>query len=157
NNPAILNETVWFTAYDDMPELTYFWDFGDGSTETDRGTNHIYSNVGYYNVTLTISAPIGSDIVKTKQVKVDYPKLEATIIPLGLNFTCPETYIYRVEAEGGTLEYTYEWYINEDSVSTEDTMSYNPAISNNSIIKCIVNDGNSTITVFYDLDYPPCP
>ncbi len=35
--------------------LTYFWDFGDGSTSTQQNPIHIFANAGTYTVCLTIS------------------------------------------------------------------------------------------------------
>lgn len=39
--------------------ITYFWEFGDGTTSTDQNPSHLYENVGNYPVTLTISTDAG--------------------------------------------------------------------------------------------------
>lgn len=40
---------------------SYSWNFGDGGTSTDASPAHIYGAAGTYSVTLTVSAPGGSD------------------------------------------------------------------------------------------------
>lgn len=52
--------TVQFTNIStlDNPQ-SYHWNFGDGSTSNLQNPLHTYNEVGSYNVTLTISTPIG--------------------------------------------------------------------------------------------------
>jgi PKD repeat protein len=42
---------------------SYLWEFGDGSTSTDRFPTHIYPAVGTYEVCLTVTNDCGSDMV----------------------------------------------------------------------------------------------
>ena len=37
------------------------WDFGDGTTSNERNPMHVYTTIGSFNVTLTVSGPGGSD------------------------------------------------------------------------------------------------
>jgi PKD repeat protein len=39
----------------------YVWDFGDGTTSTDRNPSHTYEDYGAYTVTLTVTTSVGSD------------------------------------------------------------------------------------------------
>jgi len=48
---------------------TYFWDFGDGSTSTDKNPNHTYAAGGTYNVKLVAYGANGTDSI-TKAVPV---------------------------------------------------------------------------------------
>ncbi|MDR9817470.1 MAG: PKD domain-containing protein [Candidatus Methanoculleus thermohydrogenotrophicum] len=41
------------------------WDFGDGNTSTEQNPIHIYTRVGTYPVTLTVTGPFGSDTFVT--------------------------------------------------------------------------------------------
>ena len=55
--------------------LSYSWDFGDGNTSTDTDPVHIYSAVGTYLVTLTVTNECGtsviSDSITTSSVSLD--------------------------------------------------------------------------------------
>ncbi len=42
-------------------DLTYLWDFGDGSTSTDENPTHVYTAEGFYDICLTVTDSIGCD------------------------------------------------------------------------------------------------
>lgn len=41
--------------------LSWFWDFGDGATDTGQNVSHSYAQAGVYTVCLTVANPAGSD------------------------------------------------------------------------------------------------
>jgi gliding motility-associated-like protein len=49
------------------------WDFGDGTTSSERNPNHFYSQAGVFNAVLTITGSGGCISQKTRQIKVDGP------------------------------------------------------------------------------------
>lgn len=49
------------------------WDFGDGTTSSERNPSHFYSVAGVFNAVLTITGPGGCISQKTRQIKVDGP------------------------------------------------------------------------------------
>ncbi|MAS34256.1 MAG: hypothetical protein CL610_09620 [Anaerolineaceae bacterium] len=60
SGPAPLE--VQFTNQSEGDELTFEWNFGDGSEpSSDRDPLHIYENAGEYTVTLIVSGPGGTD------------------------------------------------------------------------------------------------
>lgn len=66
----------------DFP-TSFSWDFGDGSTSTERHPNHTYQSPGLYTVTLSVSNSKGTNtITKADYIQVD--KKDQTI-----NFTEP--------------------------------------------------------------------
>ena len=82
----IVNETATFDASLSTPEggtiVSYAWDFGDGTNETSMIVNHIYTAVGNYNVTLTVTdnetlTDTAWDIVTVR----DYPVATFTYSP----------------------------------------------------------------------------
>jgi len=63
---ALVNQEISFDSflsYDpDNDSLTYFWNFGDGATDTEEKTSHIYLYSGQYIVTLMVSDEEFSDL-----------------------------------------------------------------------------------------------
>jgi PKD repeat protein len=60
SNSVKVLEQVYFVgidSYDPNPadNITYHWDFGDGSTSSQVSPTHIYRQIGEYHVTLTVS------------------------------------------------------------------------------------------------------
>ena len=53
---------------------SYLWEFGDGSTSSDRAPTHVYRDVGAYGVTLTATGPTGlnsqyhADVVHAREI-----------------------------------------------------------------------------------------
>ena len=44
--------------------VSYLWDFGDGTTSTEKDPVHVYSNAGYYEVKLTITGQTDTDVAE---------------------------------------------------------------------------------------------
>ena len=72
-------------SYDiDNQALTFFWDFGDGSTSTDPVVTHLYEKGGQYRVTLTVTDNSGLDCdtaTTTQTIKVNTPPRAAFSLP----------------------------------------------------------------------------
>ncbi len=78
-----VDETVYFDpgatdANDD--DMTYLWDFGDGTTSTDKVGSHIYADPTTYNVTLKVTDSRGG--VSTDRFNIKIEK-EATTTSTG--------------------------------------------------------------------------
>jgi PKD repeat protein len=43
-----------------QPVMTYFWDFGDGTTGSGQSPTHVYRHAGRYTVTLVMFSGVGS-------------------------------------------------------------------------------------------------
>ena len=64
NSPVTLGQDAVFTDQSTgSGPLTYAWDFGDTFTSTLASPTHLYTAVGTYTVTLTVSSPGGTDTV----------------------------------------------------------------------------------------------
>lgn len=58
------------------------WDFGDGTSSTEKSPSHVYLNPGRYDVTLTVTGPYGSD-AETKLAFVDVTKVPTSVLEVG--------------------------------------------------------------------------
>lgn len=71
--------------------LTYLWDFGDGSTSTEKSPLHVFNKKGAYTVKLTIESTDGcrSELVKTSLLHVANFSSEI-VVPERI---CQDTYV----------------------------------------------------------------
>ena len=67
------------------PELTYAWDFGDGTTGTGATASHVYADEGAYVATVTVTDPKGLDATATTTVTV------TNVAPVITSFSIPTT------------------------------------------------------------------
>lgn len=69
-----VNESITFNATEtfdpDGNELSYYWDFDDGNTNTSQETNHSFSEKGSYQVTLTVSEDSANGLEETDKITV---------------------------------------------------------------------------------------
>ncbi|MDP4282827.1 MAG: PKD domain-containing protein [Bacteroidota bacterium] len=66
--PLVVNFTNTSANYS-----KWSWDFGDGTTSSERNPSHFYSAVGTFKAVLTITGPGGCTSQKIKQIRVDGP------------------------------------------------------------------------------------
>jgi PKD repeat protein len=97
---------------------SYLWNFGDGTTSTDRNPTHTYSTTGTYTVALTVTNPCGAtdSILKAGYVSVGTVPVAdfegtptAGVSPLNVQFTD--------KSQGNNL--TYAWDFGDGSTSAE--------------------------------------
>lgn len=69
-SPAV---AVFENTSEGSDNLNYTWDFGDGSTSTDKLPVHIYSTSGNYNVVLTVRTASGCSDTATLPLTVHIP------------------------------------------------------------------------------------
>jgi len=71
---GIIETNIMFNgskSYDqDGDELSFFWDFKDGSTSNKKITTHSYKNIGYFNVTLTVEDQKGGSDTINNTIKI---------------------------------------------------------------------------------------
>lgn len=51
--------------------VSWLWDFGDGTTSTEKNPVHTYEVAGYYETSLTATAADGKSIVKEKRIGIE--------------------------------------------------------------------------------------
>ena len=69
------------------PLMSWYWDFGDGNTSSERNPSHIYTNMGEYTVTLIVEDSNGNSITEVKEefiiaVMQGYPEVDFSAEPL---------------------------------------------------------------------------
>jgi PKD repeat protein len=68
--------TVKFHDYTSGNPSSWFWQFGDGATSTEKDPVHTYSSEGYYNTTLTSENGFGTDtLTRTHHIRVGNPSI----------------------------------------------------------------------------------
>jgi PKD repeat protein len=138
--------TVQFTNQSTGDITSYFWNFGDGATSTDRNPSHIFRGVGTYNVILTITGPGGSSIV-TRQVSVLNPSVPppvaafaasttSGVIPLTVQFT---------NQSGGQIN-NFNWNFGDGTLSNQPNPSHTYAFPGSYIVTLIVSGGGGRST-----------
>ena len=65
-----LGDTVAFSANASSPNLSYLWDFGDGSSSTEIAPTHVYTRAGIFTVRLTVGNGVGGSVSSTGSVAV---------------------------------------------------------------------------------------
>ncbi|PYF96281.1 PKD domain-containing protein, partial [Georgenia satyanarayanai] len=74
---APLEVTFSATAEDpDGDDVTYAWDFGDGSTGEGAEATHTYTEAGTFTATVTASDPGGAEATATVQITVNAPAMQ---------------------------------------------------------------------------------
>jgi PKD repeat protein len=65
-----ISDSARFVVNDSSSSDTYFWDFGDGNTSTDRNAVHVYSKDSLYSVKLTVTNKQGCQSFYTQQLGI---------------------------------------------------------------------------------------
>ncbi|MFY0600830.1 MAG: PKD domain-containing protein [Cyclobacteriaceae bacterium] len=99
---------------------TYLWDFGDGSTSSDKSTSHAYESLGEYTVTLSVTNGCGNTGTHTQTVNLS----STANWPGNLDFTVNNTAVcpnQEVIFEGIEGNYTYQFDLGneKDTIDTE--------------------------------------
>lgn len=70
-NGTVNSKQVAFTTHGNVADSTsYSWNFGDGSTSTEKNPTHTYKSIGTYNVTLNVSNSYGSFTYTLRNVSI---------------------------------------------------------------------------------------
>ena len=73
--------------YSDCDLVEFTWDFGDGNTESSTiyFVDHTYTEVGTFNVTLTVTNAVGEQATTTEVVEVMYPLPEVISVDVSVD------------------------------------------------------------------------
>ena len=83
-----LSYPVSFTDISQNGPTSWFWNFGDGNTSTQRNPVHAYATPGTFTITLTAFTCDSSDITTQNITVQGPPRYVATIDTLSINLAC---------------------------------------------------------------------
>jgi PKD repeat protein len=140
NDPSLCNLPVpatacsgWDRDPNEIPNLRYEWNFGDGSTSTQKNPSHRYTNEGTYTVTLRITDPDGAWAEDRVQIVVSGENIPPTavaranpssgIAPLLVNFDGTQSF----DADGQIVAYRWDFGDGETAVGATTSHIYGTA------------------------------
>ncbi len=128
-SPATIRFTDGSTIPNGASITSWLWNFGDGGTSTQRNPTYTYTNLGYYNVTLTVTTSSGCTVTASADrfIRViggvkpnfDFSRSQDCSSPVSVNF------INQTVAPG-VLQ--HQWTLGNNTTSTDK----NPVTSYNS-------------------------
>ncbi|MDL2260975.1 PKD domain-containing protein [Methanimicrococcus sp. OttesenSCG-928-J09] len=137
---------VQFTDTSSGSNLSYHWNFGDGTTSNDKNPSHTYNTPGTYNVALTVIGGCGVDsIIKNGFVSVGkVPVAEFTGTPT--SGSSPLAVQFTDNSKGENLKYS--WDFGDGKTSTDKNPKHTYEKSGTYTVKLTVSNsyGNNTAT-----------
>ena len=148
--------------------ISYYWDFGDGSSANGASLNHSYSDSGQYRVSLTVedNQHETSTITKTITVAalVQNKKPRAIFTASSINIAAGQTIAFDAsssyDSDGKII--SYHWDFGDASSATGIKASHIFSKAGNYLVSLTVKDDNATtdtftktITVFEPKIYQP--
>jgi PKD repeat protein len=126
------------------------WDFGDGHTATELEPEHRYQKAGTYEVTLTVTGPVGSH----RKTKVDYITVGKSTANLQAEFSADSRVInldsrvgsvpfevhFGDESSGGVVSWL--WDFGDGQISTEKDPIHIYSIPGNYTVELTVTNVN---------------
>lgn len=86
--------SVRFQNFSENNAIKYLWDFGDGSTSTERNPNHVYTSDGIYSIKLNVITSTGGHGIS---IKSNYITVSAKEITPFFYYQALSTPIYSTE------------------------------------------------------------
>lgn len=92
---------------------SFSWNFGDGSTSTDKEATHSFSEDGTYTIKFSSKSSGADEITGSKSITINaVPGVDFSVDTAGQRNTC----IFKVVIT--SEEYTYEWHFGDGSKTT---------------------------------------
>ncbi len=137
-----------------IDNYTYLWDFGDGSTSTQKNAAHIYNKAGEYKVTLTATNGCGP-VVKTQLITI-YEKLRLC----AANFDYSEDgSVWFMDRSAGNPT-SWFWEFGDGSNSTEQNPIHDYSRTGSYMLTLTVFNQNTncyaSVTRKVNVGYSPC-
>jgi len=141
---------VAFTSSNNKTAQSYNWDFGDGSKSTKENPVHIYSQVGKYQVCLTVTSNDGhvNTICNTINLNSNQP-LNAFV---SANSILGDSVTFGASVTGGKTPFSYSWDFGDGNFSQVAKPLHHYAISGSYPVKLKLRDSNNEeLTIKYNV------
>ena len=112
--------TVAFTDLSTGSPVSWLWDFGDGTTSTLQNPTHIYSSIGVYTVSLTVT---GADSLSDTETKTGYIFVNTPARPLRANINGRTTF-FSVDRIAGSAPFSATFYPYPVRLQKETTYTW---------------------------------
>lgn len=128
--------------------VSYAWNFGDGGTGAGETATHAYSATGNCTVTLNVTDSEGLWGIQQQQILVVPLPLSVSISPLSVSITLGQSVPFTSTVNGGLIPYSYQWYLDGNSVlgATAGTWSYTPSTNGIHYVYLRVTDVSNVTT-----------
>jgi uncharacterized repeat protein (TIGR01451 family) len=130
---------------DDQENISYTWDFGDGTHSHDTHPTHSYAAPGVYPVSLTIINSVASDAFSDTVLVTDVP-----ITGLAINHDSPTTQGHATTISATTASGTnisYLWALGDGTSSTGLSLTHTyEAVGNYTVVLTATNSVGSQVT-----------
>jgi PKD repeat protein len=108
----------------DGDELTFSWDFGDGTTETGVSPTHAYAQDGTYTVTLTVADPMGATDTSTTTATISDTEPVADFSATPLSGDAPLTVSFTDESASHDGIASWLWDFGDGETSEEQNPTH---------------------------------
>jgi fimbrial isopeptide formation D2 family protein/uncharacterized repeat protein (TIGR01451 family) len=122
------NDSVKFTDRSTGTISTWSWDFGDGTSSTQRNPSHRYTVIGSYPVTLTVTGAGGSSSVSTSTIVVTAPVASTLTCDFSVGTIFEDTSVTldgKVSNPPANTPLSYAWSVRGIPVGTSEDLVYN--------------------------------
>ena len=142
--------TVNFSNASNGSQLSYLWDFGDGSaTVSDENPTHVFTSTGSFTVTMTVTDPQNQSDSATMQIDVSEEVVIAPPVPAFIfapaTGTVNQDIAFTNQTTGDAT--SYEWDFGDGSTSTEVSPAHAYATSGTfTVTLTATNSGGSQST-----------
>jgi uncharacterized repeat protein (TIGR01451 family) len=149
SSPGEIGQTTYFVntsedGGDDEENLTYSWNFGDGTSSTARHPAHTYAGLGTYTVRLTISNSFYSDTCQDTVLITDVP-----ITGLAISNDSPTALGHATALAATTVSGTnisYRWALGDGTFSTlKNPVHTYPATGHYTVVLTATNGRGSLV------------
>ena len=151
DNKICNNTEVSFIDSSKGMSLVYHWDFGDGTTSSDKNPVHIYNNTGVYPLTLIVTDTFGCSSIDNSSF-IEVQEVEADFVSSSVSSNCPPLIsTFTNQSSGNIIDYM--WDFGDGQISNQSDPSHLYTYSDSFDVKLIVSDnfGCTDTLVLVDL------